>query len=148
MSHILKGKATPLYSIQALRGTGIAPTHSWSRHRMGRVVSITLRSCFTPEKSPPGTHCIGGLEGIRAGLDTEATGKILLPWKDVKILRNQWRKTQRNMERWRNKRKNGSEEEERQRKKENRWMKDAWRHFSSATRQLAHRMTYQQVASL
>jgi hypothetical protein len=32
-----------------------------------------------PGKGPPGTHCTGGWVGPRAGLDTEATGKILCP---------------------------------------------------------------------
>jgi hypothetical protein len=32
-----------------------------------------------PGKGPPGTHCTGGWVGPRAGLDTEATGKILSP---------------------------------------------------------------------
>jgi hypothetical protein len=32
-----------------------------------------------PGKGPPGTHCTGGWVGPRAGLDTEARGKILSP---------------------------------------------------------------------
>jgi hypothetical protein len=34
---------------------------------------------FTPWERTPGTHCTGGWVGPRAGLDTEAKGKILLP---------------------------------------------------------------------
>jgi hypothetical protein len=30
-----------------------------------------------PGKRTPGTHCTGGWVGLRAGLDTEATGKVL-----------------------------------------------------------------------
>jgi hypothetical protein len=41
----------------------------WSASRPGRV--------FTPRESTNGTHCTGGWVGPRAGLDTEATGKIL-----------------------------------------------------------------------
>jgi hypothetical protein len=41
---------------------------------MGWVVSVTPRPRFTP-----GTHCTGGWVGPRAGLDTEARGKILCP---------------------------------------------------------------------
>jgi hypothetical protein len=32
---------------------------------------------FTPGKRTPGTHCTGGWVGPRAGMDTEARGKIL-----------------------------------------------------------------------
>jgi hypothetical protein len=34
---------------------------------------------FSPGERTPGTHCIGGWVGPRAGLDTEARGKTLLP---------------------------------------------------------------------
>jgi hypothetical protein len=47
--------------------------------RWGWVVSITPRPRFTPEERTPGTHCTGGWVGPRAGLDTEARGKILCP---------------------------------------------------------------------
>jgi hypothetical protein len=40
----------------------------WSASRPGRA--------FTPGESTPGTHCTGGWVGLRAGLDTEARGKI------------------------------------------------------------------------
>jgi len=46
---------------------------------MGWVVSITPRPRFTPGERTPGTHCTGGWVGPRAGLDTEARGKILCP---------------------------------------------------------------------
>jgi hypothetical protein len=32
-----------------------------------------------PGERTSGTHCTGGWVGLRAGLDTEAKGKILLP---------------------------------------------------------------------
>jgi hypothetical protein len=32
-----------------------------------------------PGVTTPGTHCTGGWVGPRAGLDTEARGKIILP---------------------------------------------------------------------
>jgi hypothetical protein len=41
------------------------------------VVSVTPRPRFTPGERTPGTHCTGGWVGPRAGLDTEARGKIL-----------------------------------------------------------------------
>jgi hypothetical protein len=37
------------------------------------------RPHFTPGERTPGTHCTGGWVDPRAGLDTEAKGKILLP---------------------------------------------------------------------
>jgi hypothetical protein len=45
--------------------------------RRGWVVTITPRPRFTPWKRAPGTHCIGGWVGPRAGLDAEVRGKIL-----------------------------------------------------------------------
>jgi hypothetical protein len=44
---------------------------------MGWVVSLTPRPRFTPGELTPSTHCTGGWVKPRAGLDTEATGKIL-----------------------------------------------------------------------
>jgi hypothetical protein len=41
----------------------------WSASRLGRA--------FTPGERTPGAHCTGGWVGLRAGLDTEAKGKIL-----------------------------------------------------------------------
>jgi hypothetical protein len=41
------------------------------------MVSVTPRPRFIPEQRTPGIHCTGGWVGLRAGLDTEATGKIL-----------------------------------------------------------------------
>jgi len=35
------------------------------------------RPRFSPGERTPGTHCAGGWVGPRAGLDTEARGKIL-----------------------------------------------------------------------
>jgi hypothetical protein len=43
------------------------------------MVSVTPRPRFTPGERTPGTHCTGGWVGPRAGLDTEARGKILYP---------------------------------------------------------------------
>jgi hypothetical protein len=46
----------------------------------GWVVSIVLPSlCFTPREGTLRTHWIGGWVSLRASLDTEARGKILLP---------------------------------------------------------------------
>jgi hypothetical protein len=47
--------------------------------RWGWVVSVTPRPRFSPGERIPGTHCTGGWVGLRAGLDTEAGGKILSP---------------------------------------------------------------------
>jgi hypothetical protein len=43
------------------------------------VVSVTPRQRFSPGERTPGSHCTGGWVGPRAGLDTEARGKILCP---------------------------------------------------------------------
>jgi hypothetical protein len=43
----------------------------WSASRPGRDLP--------PGERTPGTHCTGGCVGPRAGLDTEARGKILYP---------------------------------------------------------------------
>jgi hypothetical protein len=43
------------------------------------VVSVTPRPRFTSEERTPGTHCTGGWVEVRAGMDTEARGKILSP---------------------------------------------------------------------
>jgi hypothetical protein len=76
-----EGKAIPLHAMEALGGRGyIAPNSfptsaldggEWSASRPGRA--------FTPEERTPGTQCTGGWVGPRAGLDTEARGKILCP---------------------------------------------------------------------
>jgi hypothetical protein len=36
-------------------------------------------AALCPGERTPGTHCTGGWVGLRAGLDTEVTGKILCP---------------------------------------------------------------------
>jgi hypothetical protein len=47
--------------------------------RWGWVVSVTPRPRFSPGERTPGTHRTGGWVGPTAGLNTEATGKILSP---------------------------------------------------------------------
>jgi hypothetical protein len=44
---------------------------------MGLVVSFTLRPYFTPGEMTPGTCWLGDWVGFRAGLHTEANGRIL-----------------------------------------------------------------------
>jgi hypothetical protein len=46
----------------------------WSASRRGRA--------FTPGERTPGAHWTGGWVGPRAGLDTEAIGKILYPRRE------------------------------------------------------------------
>jgi hypothetical protein len=41
------------------------------------VVSVTPRPRFTSVERIPGTHCIGGWVGPRAGLDAEVRVKIV-----------------------------------------------------------------------
>jgi hypothetical protein len=47
----------------------------WSASRPGRA--------FTPGERTAGTHCTGGWVGPRAGLDTEARGKIPSPLSGI-----------------------------------------------------------------
>jgi hypothetical protein len=48
----------------------------------GCVVNVTPRPRFTPGERAHGTHCTGGWVSLRAGLDTEARGKILYFCRD------------------------------------------------------------------
>jgi hypothetical protein len=50
--------------------------------RWGWVVSVTPRPRFNPRERTPSTNCTGGWVGPRAGLDAEATGKILFLCRD------------------------------------------------------------------
>jgi hypothetical protein len=73
-------KAVPLHATEPLEGRGsIAPTHSRPWHQMGWVVSCTPWPRISPGDGIPSTHWTGGWVGPRAGLDTEARGKILSP---------------------------------------------------------------------
>jgi hypothetical protein len=66
--------------MEALGGRGdIAPTHSRPRHKMGVSGQHHAPAALYPRGKDPGAHCTGGWVGPRAGLDTEATGKILCP---------------------------------------------------------------------
>jgi hypothetical protein len=46
------------------------------------MVSVTPKLHFKPWERTHGTHCTGGWVGPRAGLDTEAGGKIRCPWRE------------------------------------------------------------------
>jgi hypothetical protein len=73
-----KGKVVPLHSIEVhLSERRYSSLFLNLGTRRGWVVSITLRPPFTPRERAPGTHCIGGWVGPRAGLDAEIRGKIL-----------------------------------------------------------------------
>jgi hypothetical protein len=43
-------------------------------------------AALCPGERNPGTHCTGGWVGPRAGLDTEASGKILSPLPGIEPL--------------------------------------------------------------
>jgi hypothetical protein len=76
----VKSKAVPLHAMKALGGRGIQLLLILDLGtRWGWVVSVTPRPRFTPGERTPGTHCTGGWVGPRAGMDTEARGKILCP---------------------------------------------------------------------
>jgi hypothetical protein len=67
-----KSTAIPLHSMMAFEGGGsTAPSFLTSALDDGSVLSITPRPPFTPGERAPGTHCIGGWVGPRAGLGAE-----------------------------------------------------------------------------
>jgi hypothetical protein len=73
-----KSKAVPLHAMEALVGEGgTAPTHSLPRHFMGVSSQRLALPALYPWEKNTGTHCTGDWVGLRAGLDTEARGKIL-----------------------------------------------------------------------
>jgi hypothetical protein len=70
----------PLHATQALGGRGgIAPTHSWPRHRVEVSGQRHAPAALCPGERTPGTHCTGGWLGLRASWDTEVRGKPLCP---------------------------------------------------------------------
>jgi hypothetical protein len=77
----IKGKAVPLHAMEGLgRRGGIAPTHSRPRHLIGVSGQRHAPDALLPPgKGPPVPIVPGGWVGPRAGLDTEARGKILCP---------------------------------------------------------------------
>jgi hypothetical protein len=76
----IKSKAVPLHAMVVLGGERRYSSYSfltsaldggeWSAPRPGRAL---------PHGKDPGTHYTGGWVGLKAGLDTEARGKILCP---------------------------------------------------------------------
>jgi hypothetical protein len=73
-----KGKAVPLPPCERQGGEKVLYLLLITDNgtRWGYVVSVTPRPRFTPGERTPGTHCTGGWVGPRAGLDTEARGKV------------------------------------------------------------------------
>jgi hypothetical protein len=71
----LKAKAVPLHATEALgwRG-GIAPTHSRPRHKIRVSGQRHAQAALYPRYPLEGR-----LGGLRAGMETEAIGKILSP---------------------------------------------------------------------
>jgi hypothetical protein len=75
-----RGKSSPATRHEGAWGERRYSSYSFLTSALdGGVVSVTPRPRFTPGERTPGTHCTGGWVGLRAGLDTEATGKILCP---------------------------------------------------------------------
>jgi hypothetical protein len=73
----IKSKAVPLLTCGRQGKMSIALTHSWPRHKMVWVVSVTPRPRFTPGKRTTSTHWTGGRVDLRADLNTESRGKVL-----------------------------------------------------------------------
>jgi hypothetical protein len=76
----IKAKAVPLHAMKALGGRGVYLLLILDLGtRYGWLVSVTPRPLFSLGERTTGTHCTGGWVGPRAGLDTEARGKIFCP---------------------------------------------------------------------
>jgi hypothetical protein len=64
--------------MQATRGRGcIAPTHSWPWQEVWVSGQHHILAALYLCRRTPGTHWVGGWADLKAGLDTEARGKIL-----------------------------------------------------------------------
>jgi hypothetical protein len=71
-------KSCPATAMQAPREIGdIAPTHSWPRQLVEVSGQLHAPVAVYPRERTPCAHWVGGWVGPRAGLDTEARGKIL-----------------------------------------------------------------------
>jgi hypothetical protein len=79
----LKAKAVPVHATKALGGGGGCSSYSFLTSALdGGEWSTSRPGCALASggKGPlPGTHCTGVWVGPRAGLDTEARGKMLSP---------------------------------------------------------------------
>jgi hypothetical protein len=63
----------------------IAPTLSRPRYQMRESGQCQAPAALYPRGKDPGTHCTGGWMGLRAGLDTKAKWKILLPLPGIDL---------------------------------------------------------------
>jgi hypothetical protein len=74
-------KAVPLHAMEALGGERRYSSYSFLASALdgGERSASRPGRAFTPRERTPGTHCTGGWVGLRAGLDTKVTGKILCP---------------------------------------------------------------------
>jgi hypothetical protein len=79
-----KAKAVPLHATKAHGGEEVQLLLILET-RWGWVVSVKSRPRFSPGERTPGTQCTGGWVGPRAGLDKEATGKILSPLLGIEL---------------------------------------------------------------
>jgi hypothetical protein len=75
----------PATAMLAQKGTGsIAPTQSWPQQYMAVGGQRHAHAALYPGERTTGTHCTGGWLGLKAGLDTEATEKILCLCRGLK----------------------------------------------------------------
>jgi hypothetical protein len=77
LTHI-EAKAIPLHATKALGRRIIAPTHSRIRHKMWWAVSVMVSRALARGKNPRYPFRRGWM-GPRAGVNKQATGKILSP---------------------------------------------------------------------
>jgi hypothetical protein len=81
---VVKGKAVPLCTPWRRLGERRYSSYSFSTSALdgGECSASRPGRAFTPGKGPPVAHWTGGWVGPRAGLDTEARGKILCPSRE------------------------------------------------------------------
>jgi hypothetical protein len=73
------------YTPRRCLGEGRCSSYSFSTSALDESEWSALRpGCTLAPGKDPGTHCTGGWVGPRAGLDTEATGKILSSLPGIK----------------------------------------------------------------
>jgi hypothetical protein len=79
-------KNSPIIHLWRYRRRGcIAPTQCRPRHEIWVSGQGHVPAALCPGEKTPGTHCTGGWEGPRAGMDTEARGKISYPCRGSNI---------------------------------------------------------------
>jgi hypothetical protein len=77
-----QSKAVPPHVIEEFVGERMHSSYSFLTLALDGVIRVTSRPRCTPGERTQDAHWIGGWVGPRAGLDTEATGKILCLFRE------------------------------------------------------------------